>query len=107
MAGSLSRDAGSKPAAQDRRLSGKALTALGATTGQHLLAALGGHAGAETMAALTDEPARLEGPLGAHDASRSLGCKTKGRALPQPPASVKAHTGRNARIATIAMAAIH
>jgi len=50
------------------RLSGKALAALGATAREHSFAAGGGHARAETVAALTDEPARLIGPLGAHDA---------------------------------------
>jgi hypothetical protein len=44
-------------------LSGQPLAALGAATGQHLAAVLGGHAQAETVAALTHEAARLIGAL--------------------------------------------
>ena len=79
-----------------RQLLGRELlAALGAATGQNLLAPLGRHAGAETMPALPNEPARLVGPLGAHDVASMLrgpgtGRKMKGRGLPHPPASVKA-----------------
>lgn len=66
------------------------LAALGAAARQHLLAAFGGHTGAETMAALPHEPARLIGPLGAHDvASIFLGQKLKARGLPQSLQGVK------------------
>jgi hypothetical protein len=52
---------------------------------------LGGHAGAETVAALPDKPARLIGALGAHGSvSMLLGPKMKARGLPWPAASVKA-----------------
>jgi hypothetical protein len=73
------------------QLRGQPLAALGAAARKHLLAALGGHAGAETVAALPDKPARLIGALGAHGSvSMLLGPKMKARGLPWPAASVKA-----------------
>ena len=65
----------SRPAGSGR----KALAALGAAARQHFLAARGGHAGAETVAALPHEPARLIGPLGAHgDITLLAGKKGRG-----------------------------
>ena len=87
------------------QLSGELLAALGASARQHLLAALGGHTGAEAMATLTNEPARLVGPLGAHDDASMLngpawGRKMKGRGLPQALGSVKDQGGTKALATT-------
>jgi hypothetical protein len=53
----------------------QALAAAGAAAGKHIAAANGGHASAETMAALADKLGGLKGAL--HDKNSVLGCRAK------------------------------